>query len=191
MADEEKTEQAEGEEGAKPKSKKKLFIIIGAVVLLLVGGGVAFAFIGGGSSGEEGEDEQVEEHQEKHYETVEFDTFIVNLSANSSFLKVKLILEYDPELVMGGEGEGGGHAYGGGASGGGEGEGGLPGVLGEKEPQIRDAVIRVLSSKTAEEVLTQEGKEALKEELIEAINEATGLDEGPVVNIYFAEFIIQ
>ena len=60
-----------------------------------------------------------------------------------------------------------------------------------REPMMRDAVIRVLSSKKAVDVLSPEGKEKLKEELVEAINEAIGLEEGPVVNVYFTEFIIQ
>jgi flagellar protein FliL len=56
---------------------------------------------------------------------------------------------------------------------------------------IKGAIIAVLSSKKASELLTRTGKETLKDELIEAINEALGLDESPVVNIYFKEFIIQ
>jgi flagellar basal body-associated protein FliL len=40
-------------------------------------------------------------------------------------------------------------------------------------------------------VLTADGKERLKEELLETINEAIALDEAPVQQIYFAEFIIQ
>ena len=42
-----------------------------------------------------------------------------------------------------------------------------------------------------ETILTKEGYEKLKEELMEGINEAIGLDEEPIVNIYFTEFIVQ
>lgn len=182
MAEEKEENTDEGE--AKPKSKKKLIIIV-LVVVLLLGAGVPILFLGGSKkeAAEDGEEHEVE----KHYATYEMNTFIVNLSENSSFLKVKMVLEYDPSLV---HGAGGGEAHGGGGAGGG-GESGPPGVIGEKFPQINDAIITVLSSKRAENVLTVDGKEELKEELIEAINEATGLDEGPIVNIYFKEFIIQ
>ena len=196
MAEEKKDEKKEGEgdAAAKPKSKKKLFIIIGAIVGVLVIGGVAAVFLMGGKEPQEGEVVE-EKEKEKHYATVELDTFIVNLSENASFLKVRLLLEYDPEILAkadGGHssgGEGGGH--GGGGAGGGEKEAGLPGALATREPMIRDAIIRTLSSKRAEEVLSPDGKENLKEELIEAINEAIGLDEGAIVNIYFTEFLVQ
>ena len=56
---------------------------------------------------------------------------------------------------------------------------------------INDAIIRVLSSKTTEAVLSPDGKEQLKEELVEAINDASGLDEAAVANVYFTDFIIQ
>jgi flagellar FliL protein len=67
----------------------------------------------------------------------------------------------------------------------------LPEVLADREAIIRDAIIRVLSSKSKEQVLSTEGKEILKEELVEAINDASGLDEPPVVAVYFTEFIVQ
>ena len=196
MAEEKKDEknEGEGEGAAKPKNKKKLFIIIGAVVGVLVIGGVTAVFLIKSKEAHEGEVVE-EKEQEKHYETVELDTFIVNLSENASFLKVRLLLQYDPEILAkadGGHGGGEGGGHGGGGAGGGEAkEAGLPGVLATREPMIRDAIIRTLSSKRAEDVLSPDGKENLKEELIEAINEAIGLDEGAIVNIYFTEFLVQ
>ena len=190
---EEKKEGGE-EAAAKPKSKKKLFIIVGVVVLLL-GAGIPVMFLGGGS--EEKKDEHAaEEEVVKHYATIALDTFIVNLSANSAFLKVGMILEYDPEIFdkAAAHGEGGGSGHGGGASGGegGEGEGAaMPHAMAERQPMIKDAILRILSSKKAEDVLTVDGKEKLKEELIEGINEAIGLEEEPIVNIYFTEFMVQ
>jgi flagellar basal body-associated protein FliL len=49
----------------------------------------------------------------------------------------------------------------------------------------------VLSSKKAEDVLTSDGKERLKEELIEGLNEAVALEEPPLTAVFFTEFIIQ
>lgn len=190
MAEKEKDEEKEeGQEEGGKKSKKKLFIIIGLVVLLL-GGGVPFLMMGGDKK--EGEAHEEHHEEEKHYATAKLEPFIVNLSENSTFLKVTLLLEYDPALLEVAEkaaGGGGGHGSGGGGEEGAE--GGLPGLMSQRLPMLNDAIIRVLSSKRAQEVLTPDGKEQLKQELIEAVNEAIGLDEGPVVNIYFTEFIIQ
>jgi flagellar basal body-associated protein FliL len=61
----------------------------------------------------------------------------------------------------------------------------------KRESMMKDVVIRVLSSKRADDLLTVEGKERLKDELLEGINEAVGLEEPPVVGVFFAEFIIQ
>lgn len=182
--DEEKTE----EEAPKKKSKMMLIIII-VVVLLLGGGGAAFFLMGSGDD-EGGEDAEEVEIQ---YETVELKPFVVNLANNEGYLKVTLLLEYDPTLIKpsGGQGFGGGGAVGGGGSPHSPLSGDLPGVLNDREAMIRDAVLVILSSKSRENLLTPEGKETLKEELVEAINDATGLDEPPVVAIYFIEFVIQ
>lgn len=189
MAEEEGKEEGKegGEHAEAPKSKKKLIIII-AVVLVVVLGAVGFLLMGGKSEEHPAEEEHHEE--EKHYAHAELATLIVNLSETSNFLKVRIMLEYDPEVLAkaaggaahGGEEEGG-HGGGGGPS--------LPGVLGHREPMIQDGIIKVLSSKRAADVLTVEGKEQIKEELIEAINEASGLEEPAVVAIYFREFIVQ
>ena len=199
MAEEEKKEGGEhAEAAAKPKSKKKLFIIIGVIVLLGAGGGVAAMLLGGGSAEKKGEHAEEEQEAKKEYATFELENFIVNLSEQSSFVKVKMLVEYDPALLGGGTGGEGGAAggeakggHGAGGEGGEGGGGGMPPVLKAREPMIKDAVIRVLSSKTVKELLSLDGKEQLKEELIEAMNEAIGLDEGPIVAIYFQEFILQ
>ena len=177
-------EEQEPEGGGK---KKLLIIIIAAVVVI---GGAAGALLMGGGAEEEHSGEIIEE--EVHYQRADFGEFIVNLSSSTSFAKIHLVVEYDPNIVMGGgEGAGGGHAIGGGGSGGGDAEAGLPGVFGEKEPVIRDAIIGVIASKTKDEVLTTQGKEVLKEELVDIINEACELEEDPVVAVYFQSFLVQ
>lgn len=183
MADEKKDEGAkEGEVAPPKKSKKMIFIVVGALVAVLVGVGGFFAL---GSKPPPVEEEEPKE-EVKVYETIEFDPFIVNLSENASFLKVKLLVEYDPAVFAKYES---GAAHG---AGGGEAKGPvMPGKMMSRYPIIRDAVIRILSSKTAPDLLTLDGKDSLKEELVEAINTAIGLDEGPVVAVYFVEFMIQ
>ena len=178
-------EESEGQEQAKPAGKKKLFIIIGAVVGLLVLGGVGMMFMGGAK--EEAAEEEMAEDAEKHYQVLELDTMIVNLSESSSFLKVKLSLEYDPAVIERAMNK----AHGGGGSGGEGGAGAAPPIFTERGPMLRDAIIRILSSKTSAEVLSPSGKEAMKEELLRGINEALGFEEDLIVNLYFDEFLVQ
>ena len=202
MAQEKEKEEGQEEQKeapAKPNSKKKLIIIGAAVLVLAVGGGAAAMVLGGKSAAKNvkkpGVEERPVEEEVKHYRTAELDTFVVNLSEAASFLKITIIVEYDPAILARGEsgGDSGGGGHGGGGSGGeGEASGGkLPEAMKSREPMIKDAIIRVLSSKKPADVLSMDGKEQLKEELMEAINEALGLEEGPVVAIYFKEFLIQ
>ncbi|MCC7365466.1 MAG: flagellar basal body-associated FliL family protein [Dehalococcoidia bacterium] len=53
--------------------------------------------------------------------------------------------------------------------------------------RIRDAISRVIGAKTLAEVSTVEGREALKEELIEAINEE--MHTHHVASVYFSSFV--
>ncbi len=193
-----KEEAAEGE-APKKKSKKMVFIALG-VVLLVAGAGVPMFLMGG--TPEEGEStEHVEEehHEEKHLETADLGTLVVNLSEATSFLKAHILVEFDNVIVekqmKPPEGAEAAAEEGGGGHGGGEKkEGGaapLPEFMAKREVQIKDTLLRVLSSKKAEDVLTAEGKERLKEELIEGLNEAVALEEPPLTAVYFTEFIIQ
>ncbi len=188
----EKTEEpAEGAEAAPKKSKKKLIIIL-AVVLLIVGAGVPMFLMGGKKVPTE--EEQAEQEEVKKLEVSDLGQFIVNLSETSAFLKCHIKIEYDVGIIEKQLKEGGGGGHGGGASGGGEGDkkaGALHPHLAARDTQIRDVIIRILSSKTAAEVLTQEGKERLKEELVEGINEASGMEEPPVTSVFFTDFIVQ
>lgn len=184
----EKKEAEPTEEGAKPKSKKKLIIIVAVVLILVVGGGVGFMALGGSKE----EEKAGESHEEevKHLETAKLDTFVVNLAGSGAFLKMGIMLEYDAHILEE-ETKKHGAAGGGGEAEGGHGGGGLPGLMGHKEPMIRDAVIRVLSSKRGEEVMGPDGKDTLKEEIVEAINEALGLEEPTVTGMYITEFLVQ
>lgn len=193
MAEEEEEEKTEGGEGeAAPEGKKKsklLLIIIIAVVVLLGGGGAAFFLMSGGDPAEEEGETQVE--VTVTYGVVEMKPFIINLADNRSYLKVILLLEYEPTLV--GEipevsddapespntGERAPLA------------GNLPGKLRAREPMIRDAVITLISNKRREDLISSEGKDILREELLEAINDAGGLEDAAIIAVYFIDFIIQ
>jgi flagellar protein FliL len=169
-------EDAESEEKPK-KGNKKMVIIIAIIVLVLVVGGVGafFAMKGGkgsteGGTGEEGEAAEEsaagaegEEGGPLPGAVLPLETFIVNLRIKGSFLKTSVQLEFaSPEL---------------------------PPHMESEVPKVRDVIIRILSSKDAAEILTIEGKEKLRQEIMEGVNEALGSEL--VEKVYFTEFIIQ
>ncbi len=197
----EKKDEHAGEEKPK-KSKKKLIIIALGAISLIGGAGVPMLLMGGGEKPVEEEVVEEEHHEEpKHIEAADLGQFVVNLSESTSFLKAHIMMEYDVGILDkqtapkdGEGGEEGGKAHGGGASGGEKAEGGAGGVhpfLAKKENQLRDVVIQILSSKQSSELLTADGKTRVKQELVDGLNEAIGLEEPPVVGILFTEFIIQ
>lgn len=194
MAEQEKeeTEAKEGQPEAEPKSKKKLFIIVGVVLLVVLAAVGMMVLGGGGEKAEEGEEESAEAEEKQELGSAELENFIVNLSTSSTYLRIKLLVEYDMKVLAAAGGHAAGESSeGGGGHGGGSGPAPLPGILGERNPMIRDAVITLLGSKNAENLLSPDGKEELKEELIDAINEAIGSEDPIVVNVYFMDLIIQ
>jgi flagellar FliL protein len=56
-------------------------------------------------------------------------------------------------------------------------------------PQIRDLVINILASKTKEKIIEKEGKDQVRSEIINNINQL--MSNGMIRNIYFQDFIIQ
>lgn len=155
-----------------PKSKKKLLIIIVAAVLALalVGGGAAFFLLGkkpdAEQQAEHGEEEEGEaEAHPPVYEKLE--TFTVNLADGETFLQVEVSL--------------------------------LLADLKQQEkvkmhmPEVRDALLRLLSSKSPEELATTEGKDKLASEVQGSVNEILGVKKAAkgVKKVLFNAFIIQ
>ncbi len=163
-----KEEAAAG--GAAPKKGKgKLLIIISAVVaVVLIGGGVAAWLLLSKPNAEEGakqEEHAEEEHAAPIYERLE--TFTVNLAQDGGMLQTDIQLQLEDAKVQE--------------------------KIKVRLPEVRDAMIRLLSSKTAEELSTQEGKDKLTEEILKQINEVLGIKgkEKGVKKVLFAAFIIQ
>lgn len=65
----------------------------------------------------------------------------------------------------------------------------LIGVFEEKNAVLRDRVIKTLINKSPDDVLTPDGQQALRQELIEIISAAVDSDE--VTNVYFIDYIVQ
>jgi len=93
------------------------------------------------------------------------DIFTVNLLSESGrrYLKVEMNLEIEGEE--------------------------LSPELEQKKPVFRDIIIRILSSKSLEEISTIKGKEKLKEQIVSELN--TRLKDGKVKNVYFTDFVVQ
>jgi len=198
MAAEEKEAEKPAEEKPKKSKKRILFIALGVVGLVSAIGVPILMLTGKPPPTEEEEPAEVEPQEEpRQIEIADMGQFIVNLSESSSFIKVRIMIEYDAALLdrqlTPHAGEDGGEAHGGGASGGGgdKAAGGPHPHMLKNENKFRDIIIRILSSKKSNELLTVEGKARLKEELVDGLNEALGLEEPPVVGVLFTEFIIQ
>ena len=165
MADNEERTTKENESNPKKKKSPIVLILIIVVLLAVIGGAVAFFVLGKKDDAGAKKEASTEVSEENaKLEVYEFDTFVVNLD------------EEDKE-EKGGEG--------------GVDSKSLQKKKKKRDAMIRDAIISTLSYKTPNELLTQEGKEALKEELVDAINEALGLEESVVVSVYFKDFIMQ
>jgi flagellar FliL protein len=56
-------------------------------------------------------------------------------------------------------------------------------------PKMRDAVLSILTTKVADDVITPEGKQKLKKEIIEKLNEF--LPEKAATDVFFTDFVVQ
>ena len=186
-------EEAEGQEQENDGSRKKssplvLIIVIVVLVFTLIIGGVIVALLMTGdddmpqqgqrsemsqdSGGDYKEDQPNRSNKaSKRVDNIEvgpmfpLDGFTVNLLSDSGrrYLKTTINLELvDEESAA---------------------------ELEAKSPVIRDILIRVLTSKTLEEIATSKGKEKLKDQLVNQIN--LRLRDGEIRNVYFVEFVIQ
>lgn len=165
------------------KGKSKIVIII-AVILIIVALllGAVFYFMTKGSTQEDNSQMQsVSQNNSttdaqtngsigsKNYirvgPTYQLDQFIVNLLTQSGrrYLKVTMSLEMTTPS--------------------------LQNELSAKLPAIRDTIIDILSSKSLEDVSTTRGKEKIKEEIVQRLNEF--LVDGKIRNVFFIDSAIQ
>lgn len=162
------TPPQQGENAAPTAGKKKMLIITLATLLFVVlAAGAAALFLLSGKPAGEQEDEPVAEAEETVpiYERLE--TFTVNLADQESYLQVDISLKLADVKVQE--------------------------RLQQRMPEIRDVLLRVLSSKTAEELMTPEGKAELAKEVRKEVNgvlDVKKADRG-VKDVLFTSFIIQ
>ncbi|MBN2809571.1 MAG: flagellar basal body-associated FliL family protein [Deltaproteobacteria bacterium] len=151
------------------KSKKGLLIIIILVVLLLGGGGFGAYWFLLRTPAPTAEELAAQEAARKPEPVIlpvfALKPFVVNLADKKSrrYLKVTMKLELsNPELLE---------------------------EVEKRQAQIRDVVLTLLSSKTADEISTMEGKFLLRQDIIKRVN--VNLVTGKITKIYWEEFVVQ
>jgi flagellar FliL protein len=162
MAEQKEDGHAGEDEGKHKSGSKSLILIIVVLVVALVGGVAAYLLLFSGSHKPAAEVKK-EEPKEVKSSLVALDSFVLNLAERGRFLKVTMQFE----LVDAAN---------------------LP-MVNDKTPQLRDAIITLVSSKSVESVSSPEGKFQLKDELLLRANQAMGKDV--FKNLYFTEFVMQ
>lgn len=161
----------------KSGSNMVLILIVVLLVVILILGGLGIYFFSSG-----GDDEVTPQQNTQSASATRNNTgrstqyltigpmypmsqFVVNLlsESGSKYLKVILDLELDSEE--------------------------LAPEMDMKKSLVRDIIIRSLSSKTFEEVSTMKGKDRLKDEIVNKLNDV--LTDGHVKNIFFTDFVVQ
>ena len=184
MATKDKAEDKDAAAAAPPPPKKNpiILIVAGAVLLLAVGGGGAYAWLkfkaphNAEAKTEEGAataDKPADKGEKpagqaaavaKMGPIMDLDPFIVNLAdADPRFLKVTVKLELDSLLAK------------------------TEAV--DRLPQVRDAILVLLSSKDAQGLKPTAGKMQLRDEILQRVNSL--LSAGQARNAYFTEFVVQ
>jgi len=173
---------------APPKKTPIIMIVVGAVLLLAVGGGGAYAWLkfkaphNAEAKTEDGaaadatpaeKDEKGEKGRkpggqaagaQKMGPIMDLDPFIVNLAdADPRFLKVTVKLELDGPLAKA--------------------------EATDRLPQVRDAILILLSSRDAQSLKPTAGKMQLRDEILQRVNSL--LSAGQARNAYFTEFVVQ
>lgn len=161
-----KAEEEAVVEQPKGKGKKMLIIIVAAVLVLAVAAVAILLFMPkqGGDAEHEAE-ATVEEEHPPVYEKL--DSFTVNLADGETYLQIEINLKVADPAV----GE----------------------KIKQRMPEIKDGVLRLLSSQQPEELATVEGKDKLAQEVQNTVNETLGIkkaDQG-VQKVLFPALIIQ
>ena len=172
MSDKTETPAAEGADAAKPakakKGKGKLFAILGVVVLVLAGGG-GTAFWMMRAPAEAAEAEPAEAHVDlAHAGIIKFEPFIVNLADPGAkrFLRVSIAIIVPSEDVAK------------------EIEHGE--VL---RMQLRSEILDLLTTQTSEQIVTPDGKAALKKAILEKAHHTFAPHEAH--DVIFSDFVVQ
>ncbi len=166
MAEKKKAEEPQ----ADSKGKKKMWMIIAAAAILAAGVGAGAYMIGSSQQSLGPVGGQVAPSGGAAPGVVvgpmvEIEPFIVNILDDEGTRYLKAALTFEAETTAGLQ------------------------EVGERMPQIRDAVLLVAGNKTFNELRDLQGKLQLRAELLGRVNEI--LKRGKIRRIYFTEFVVQ
>jgi len=185
MAEEESTEQEAAQPEKKSSNMLMIIIIVVLVLIIVIGAIVGILLMGGDEEEVATSAPQVKEQPAKKtnrssssssdYGSTRqlseigvlypLDTFTVNLKSDAGrrYLKVTMSLELEgEELSM---------------------------ELDAKSAVLRDRIIRILTSKTLEEISSKKGKAKVETQIMDTLNSM--ISDGRIKGIYFTEFVIQ
>lgn len=180
MAEEENTEETSQE---KKKSNTLMIVVIAVLILIILGAAVTAILLMGGDEAQvqqaapQAKEKATGNRARGGSEIVSsrklsdigilypLDGFTVNLKSDQGrrYLKATISLELNGEE--------------------------LSIELDNKSPVIRDRIIRILTSKTLEEISSKKGKAKVSEQIVDTLNSM--IVDGHVKGIYFTEFVIQ
>jgi flagellar protein FliL len=163
----EPVDQDEAAENSPPKkSKKKLFVIVGVLTVLLGGGGAGAWFFTSKDSHSAPEEEAASEPSKLPL-FVPLETFTVNLQGGEQYLQTDITLQLSDEAEVE--------------------------LVKLHMPRIRSRLLALLSSKSAENLLTTEDKRKLSQEVLEQVKLPLVPKGKPqkVDDVLFTSFVIQ
>lgn len=159
----------------KSGGKKKLVLLI--IVLLLAGGGAAWWFLLRPGMGKNPEAIAAEKEKQMHF--ISLEPFVTNLATqdgSAHYLQVKIDLKsFDPKVDA---------------------------QVDAMMPEIRNAILKILAGQMANQVGTVAGREALRQQILGAVNELLLTRGGilphpktakspPIAGVYFTAFVVQ
>ena len=185
MAEEEQVAEESAPKEKKSSNMLMIIIIVVLVLIIIIGAVVAVLLMSGDDEAVDATTPQAKEKSinQTKSRTIQnatidenralsdigilypLDTFTVNLKSDSGrrYLKATLSLELEGEE--------------------------LSLELDAKSAVLRDRIIRILSSKTLEEISSKKGKKKVSEQIMNTLNAM--ITDGKIKGIYFTEFVIQ
>ena len=185
MAEEEKKEEETAPKEKKSSNLLMIIIIVILILIIIIGAVVAVLLMNGDDEATntapapQAKEKTVSKHSSRSNSSgldvaekldqigilYPLDTFTVNLKSDNGrrYLKVTMSLELEGEE--------------------------LAKELDAKTAVLRDRIIRILSSKTLEEISSKKGKQKVTQQIVDTLNAM--LTDGRIKNVYFTEFVIQ
>ena len=154
---------------------KKKFILL--VLLLLIAGGAVWWFLLRPHTAPS--PEALAAEKEKHMHFISLEPFVTNLASqdgSAHYLQVKIDLKtFDPKTDE---------------------------QVNTMMPEIRNTILKILAGQAANQVGTVAGREALRRQILDAMNELLetrggmlpppkGAKSSPIVGVYFTAFVVQ